>query len=170
MRATRITPVGAIVRGLVAGAIGTAVFTGYQTAKSRLTNGGGGDSGPPESWDEASTPAKAGKKFLEGVFDEHPKVEHIPALSQAMHWGFGVAWGPVYGIMRESFKAHPIVQGAALGSLVVAFDYTALPAMKLYSPPWEYSPKTLATDLGNHLVYGLGVAGGYELVSRRVAR
>jgi hypothetical protein len=54
--------------------------------------------------------------------------------------------------------------------LVVAFDSTALPAMKLYSPPWEYSPKTPASDLGNHLVYGLGVAGGYELVARRVAR
>lgn len=78
-----------------------------------------------------------------------------------MHWIFGTSWGAVYGILEETFH-RPLANGVALGSLVVAFDYTMLPAMNLYKPAWEYPPATLAKDWGNHLVYGLAVAGAYR--------
>ena len=41
-------------------------------------------------------------------------------------------------------------------------DYTLLPAMKIYKPPWKYPAATLAKDFGNHLVYGFAVAAAYR--------
>jgi hypothetical protein len=39
---------------------------------------------------------------------------------------------------------------------------TEMTAMQIAPPPWEDPPKTLATDVGFHLVYGLAVACTFE--------
>lgn len=44
----------------------------------------------------------------------------------------------------------------------MASDYTLLPAMNLYEPPWRYPAKTLARDFATHLVHGLAIAGAYK--------
>ena len=51
-----------------------------------------------------------------------------------------------------------------LTSAVMAFDYTLLPAMNLYKPPWRYPATTLAKDYVNHLVFGLSIAAAYRLL------
>ena len=38
--------------------------------------------------------------------------------------------------------------------------------MHVYEPPWRYTVKKLATDLANHVVYGLAVAGAYRALDR----
>jgi len=43
--------------------------------------------------------------------------------------------------------------GLPFGATVWASDYVILPAAKLYKPIWDYDAKTLANDLGAHLVY-----------------
>ena len=45
-----------------------------------------------------------------------------------------------------------------------------LPAAKLYKPIWEYDRKTLAKDLGAHLVYGLATASAFRVLSASVGR
>jgi len=51
----------------------------------------------------------------------------------------------VYALIEESV-GQPVVSGVALTSAVMAADYTMLPAMKLYDPPWEYDAPALARD------------------------
>lgn len=71
-----------------------------------------------------------------------------------VHFGYGTFWGAVYGLVHESRKGSAAVDGVGLAAAVVATDYTLLPAMGLYRPPWEYPPETIAKDFGDHVVYG----------------
>ena len=49
--------------------------------------------------------------------------------------------------------------GLPFGATVWLNSYIVLPLAKLYEPIWKYDPRTLAKDLGDHLVYGIATAG-----------
>ena len=154
------TPLAAVGQGLLAGVIGNAILTGYQALEAKLSSNGGGDEQPPKDWSDAPPPAQVGQRIVEGVFEEDVPLEKADTMTNTMHWLFGTSWGAVYGIYQETFK-QPVVSGVALTTTVVAFDYTVLPAMKLYKKPWQYAPSDLAKDYAKHLVYGFSVAGAY---------
>ena len=161
------SPLTALGRGLVAGLAGTAAMTAYQTIVavrrgSSLEQALAPDA--PQSWDEAPAPAQVGYRFLNGVFRRSASPEHAPAFTNAVHWSYGTAWGALYGLVQGTLHAPVLRNGAALGTTVFGSAYVVLPAMEIYDPPWEYSPKALATDWSYHLVYGLGVAGAYRLI------
>lgn len=158
------TPLAAVGQGLLAGLIGNAIFTGYQMLQAKLA-GPAESSKPPKDWSETPEPAQVGQRVVEGVFEKDVPLEKAEAMTNAVHWIFGTSWGAVYGILEETFH-RPLVNGVVLGSAVVAVDYTMLPAMNLYKPPWKYPATTLAKDWGNHLVYGLAVAGSYRALDR----
>jgi len=158
------TPLGAIVRGVAAGIAGTALMTAWQklSAKLQSSNGSGGDSEPEDPWEQASAPAKVAKRISEGVFHKEVPADLIPALTQGMHWGYGIGWGTVYGLIAGTRGTSGVRDGLAFGTLVWLSSYAQLVPMGLYEPPWEYEPKELAMDLSYHLVYGAGVAAGYR--------
>ena len=163
----RSTPLGVIGRGLVAGAIGTAALTAYQTAAAVRRGESLKDTvapEPPASWEEAPASAQVGYRFLRGVFQRDASPEKAPAMTNAVHWAYGTAWGAVYAVLDESVDGSALLKAPAFGSLVFANAYVALPAMKLYDPPWEYSARTLATDWSYHVIYGGAVALAYRLV------
>ena len=158
------TPLAAVGQGLLAGVIGNAIFTGYQALEAKLTGGNGAQpEKPPKDWSETPEPAQVGQRIVEGVFEEDVPLEKADTMTTTMHWLFGTSWGAVYGIYQETFK-QPVVSGAALATTVMAFDYTVLPAMKLYKKPWQYAPSTLAKDYAKHVVYGFSVAAAYSLL------
>jgi hypothetical protein len=41
-----------------------------------------------------------------------------------------------------------------------------VPEERMGAPVWEYPPDQLASDVGFHLVYGVGVAGAYAVLDR----
>jgi len=156
------TPLAAVGQGLLAGAIGNAIYTGYQALQAKLTsNGSSGSEQPPRDWSEAPEPAQVGQRVVEGVFEQDVPIEKATTMTKSVDWIFGTSWGAVYGILEETFH-RPLVSGVTLGSTVIAFDYTILPAMNLYKPPWKYPAATLAKDYANHLVYGFSVAAAYR--------
>ena len=158
------TPLAAVGQGLLAGLIGNAIFTGYQMLQAKLA-GPAESSKPPKDWSETPEPAQVGQRVVEGVFEKDVPLEKAEAMTNAVHWIFGTSWGAVYGILEETFH-RPLTNAVVLASSVIAVDYTMLPAMNLYKPPWKYPAATLAKDYGNHLVYGLAVAGSYRAVDR----
>lgn len=164
------TPLAAIGQGLLAGVLGNAVFTGYQALQAKLANGNESESSkPPTDWSETPVPAQMGQRVAEGVFEQKIPLEKADTLTNTMHWLYGTSWGALYGILQETFH-RPVANGVALTSAVMAFDYTVLPAMHLYKPPWKYPTATLAKDYGNHLVYGLSVAAAYRALDGVFAR
>jgi uncharacterized membrane protein YagU involved in acid resistance len=157
MRHRKKSPAAAVLQGLAAGAIGNAVFTLYQ----RFAQGGGEKQEPPRDWSETPEPAQVGRRVAEGVFQQEVPLEQAGLVTQVVHWLYGTCWGAFYGLVQESVE-QPVASGVALAGAVVATDYTLLPAMNLYKPPWRYPASTLAKDFGHHLVYGLSVAGAYR--------
>jgi hypothetical protein len=156
LRHRKKSPAATVLQGLAAGAIGNAVFTLYQ----RFARGGE-EQEPPKDWSETPEPAQVGQRVAEGVFQQEVPLERAGLVTQVVHWVYGTTWGAFYGLVQESVE-QPVLSGVALAGAVVATDYTVLPAMNLYKAPWRYPASTLARDFGNHLVYGLSVAGAYR--------
>jgi len=166
---------GAVARGIVAGVVGTGFMTLAQTlpAKLQSSNGGSQDEqsrqqqGEQDPWEQAPAPAKVAKRISEGVFEHEVSPERIPLLTHATHWGYGMGWGAVYGIMQGSAQAAPLRHGLLFGTAVWAMSYVQLVPMGFYELPWKYAPKDIAMEVGYHLAYGVGVASTLRVLDDR---
>ena len=163
------SPLAGLLRGLAAGVGGTAVMTAAQELDSKLQGSGEEQSSPDEEprdpWESAPVPAKVAKRIGEGVFHADVSPDLIPLLTNVMHWGYGITWGGVYGLVQESAWARPIRGGLAFGLTVWSLSYVQLVPMGLYEPPWKYGARELASEIGYHLAYGTGVAGVHRLLA-----
>jgi hypothetical protein len=172
MRTSVTTPVGAVVRGLAAATAGTLAMDLVLFARHRH---GGGKAGfrewelseGVESWDQAPAPAHVGKRVVEGLFQRELPDRLAPLVNNVTHWGYGVVNGAAYGLVAASLRAPRVWFGLPFGAGVWGAGYVVLPATGLYRPIWEYDRRTLANDLGPHLVYGLTTAAVFRLLSPR---
>ncbi len=153
MSATRRTPLAATLGGLAAGAAGTGVMTAAQAAYMKASGG-----------EASTTPAEVGKRIIRGVFRREADEARTEQLNNAMHWLYGTSWGAVYGITASGRHPRALRGGLLFGLGVWGASLVHLPAMGLAQPVWEYSPSSIAPDLGFHLVYGIGVAAAYKAV------
>ena len=170
-RSPTVTPVGAVVRGLVAGAVGTAAMDTLLFARYR--RGGGGSnakewesSAGVTTWEQAPAPAQVGRRLVEGLFGITLPPTRARLVNNVMHWGYGILNGAQYGLVAASLPSPRIRYGLPFGAAVWASGYVILPAAKLYEPLWKYDGKTLGDDLSAHLVYGLATATALRLLSR----
>jgi hypothetical protein len=167
----KITPLGAILRGMVAGAVGTAVMDVVLYLRYR---GGGGTekfldwelSTDLAGWEKAPAPALIGKRMVEGFTGQTLPPERAAFMNNFMHWAYGIGWGTAYGILAGSLPRPFVALGAPFGAAVWATGYVVLPKAGLYKPMWEYDPKTLSKDLSAHLAYGTGTAATFALLTR----
>ena len=167
----RPTPVGAVVRGLIAGAAGTATMDTFLFVRYRRTGGSSRaweweSSAGVTSWEQAPAPALVGKRLVEGLFAIELPPTRTRLVNNVMHWSYGIFNGAQYAIVAASLPEPRIRYGLPFGAAVWIGDYVILPAAKLYEPIWKYDAKTLANDLSAHLVYGLATATAFRLLSR----
>jgi hypothetical protein len=175
MRTGAMTPVGAVVRGLAAAAVGTLAMDVLLFARYKR---GGGKSGfrdwelstEVESWDQAPAPALVGKRLVEGLFQRELPDRQAPLVNNITHWGYGVLNGAAYGLLGGSVRSPRTWFGIPFGAGVWGSGYVVLPAAKLYKPIWAYDWRTLANDLSAHLVYGLTTAAVFRLLAPREDR
>jgi hypothetical protein len=170
--APTLTPLGAIARGVIAGAVGTAAMDVLLFARYR--KGGGEDSFRPwefspglDDWEKAPAPAQVGKRLYEGLFEQELPVRHAALVNNITHWGYGILGGVQYAIAAGSLARPRVLYGLPFGASVWAASYVILPAAKLYKPIWEYDRKTLAKDLSAHLLYGFTTASAMHLLSNQ---
>jgi len=169
-RSHRVTPVGAVVRGLIAGAVGTAAMDALLFARYRRGGGQTGleaweSSAGVTTWEQAPAPAQVGRRLVEGLFRIELPPTRARVVNNVTHWAFGILNGALYGLIAESLHEPRIGYGLPFGAAVWASGYVILPAAKLYEPIWDYDVETLANDLSAHLVYGLGTATALRLLS-----
>ena len=114
-RARGMTPLGAVARGLVAGAAGTFAMDALLYARYR--RGRGEERFEPwefssglESWEHAPAPAQVGKRLVEGLFERELPPERARLVNNITHWAFGIFGGVQYGIVAGSLPtpAHPV--------------------------------------------------------------
>lgn len=152
------TPVGALLWGALAGVAGTAAMDLSQYVRYRA---GGGKDGlvayefaGVKGWEGAPAPAQVAKRVLEGLFHMELPDEVANVTNNVMHWGYGVGWASVLGLVGGSSGRRRLWWGPVFGTAVFLTDYAVLPPTGLYQPIWEYDAKTLAKDWADHLVYG----------------
>ena len=153
-------------RGVAAGLAGTAAMTAYQLGVAKL-RGEPLATPVPHRWADAPPPAQVAKKAADAVGQGRRFTrEDVPALTNAMHWLYGIAWGAVYGLAAGRGRPNPATGGALLGAGVWVAAYGELVPLGIYRPPWQYPAKEIALDLSYHLVYGAAVAGAYAALDR----
>jgi hypothetical protein len=169
-RKTAGTPLGAIGRGLVAGAAGSLAMDVLWYARYR--RGGGKQhffawefSSGLSSWDEAPVPGQVAKRLFEGLFQKKLPPQRAELVSNITHWAYGMLNGALYGIAAESLGQPRTWYGLPFGAGVWAVSYAVLPPAGLYKPIQDYDRETLAKDLSAHLVYGTTTAAAEQLLS-----
>lgn len=165
-----LSPLAAVVTGVIAGAVGTAVM---DLVWFRRYKKGGGTSGFMDwefsagvnSWDSAPAPAQVGRRVYEGLLQKEIPGEQAGFVNNVVHWGYGMLWGALFGIVAGSGTAR-LRYGLLFGPLVWAAGYVALAPMKLYKPMWEYDVNTLGKDLSAHVAYGVAAAAAFKALAR----
>src|SRR5262249_35062064 len=172
VRNNPMTPLAAVVAGLLAGAVGTVCLDAVQYLKYRRTGGTdrplAWEFAPVESWETAPDPGQVARRVIEGFTQRKLPDRSAWLTSTIAHWAYGSAAGAAYGILAGSLPTPRPEYGGPVGAVVFAKDCIGLPIAGLYQPIWEYDAKTLAWDLGAHLAYGAGTGTTFWLLTRNV--
>lgn len=165
----RMTPLGALARGVVAGAVGSAVQTLFFRATRRITPSSpeGVFQPPEEEQREEQATQTVARRFVEDFVQRGP-LRDKERGGKIVHEAFGAAWGGVYGLIRGSYPAASTPLGvAAFSTLVwVVSDNVILPVFRLAAWPQAYPLRTHAYAWVAHLVYGAAVAAAFEAQRR----
>ena len=87
------------------------------------------------------------------------------AVSQTIHWGYGVFWGGMYGVLRQEYPAVAKAFGLPFGVALTMFgEGLMLPSMGLSAPVHKYPASTLLRDVTAHWAYTATVDGTCRLL------
>jgi uncharacterized membrane protein YagU involved in acid resistance len=146
-----------IAIGAVAGLIATKVTDYAEGALLKAT---------PSSW-KAREPdtiedssAKSAARLLLEQAGRKPAAGELDLAKKTIHYGLGLAWGPVYYLLRRRGGMGPVSAGIASGlALSLAVDETLNPALGITPPAREYPLSAHLRGLLTHVLWGLTVAG-----------
>lgn len=174
MARARITPVGAVVRGAVAGLAGTFAMDVFLWERYRRDGGTDGfaaweSSAGLEGYAGAPAPAEVGRRIVAGYLQRELPDGTARAMNNAMHVLTGVQWGVVHGLLAGTSGRSGPVSGVRTGLTAWLASYALLAPAGLYEPIWTYPAPVLAKDAAGHLVYGLGAAAAFKLLAAGVA-
>jgi hypothetical protein len=169
-----ITPLGAVIKGALAGMAGTLAMDLAMWADYR--RGGGPDAFLPwetsaglASYDGAPAPAQVGRRIVEGYLQKELPPSTARPVNNAMHALTGTQWGVVHGILAGTSGRSGPLSGVRTGLVAWLSSYGLLTPAGLYEPIWTYPPPVLAKDAAAHLVYGLTTAATFRLLAGRSA-
>ena len=91
----------------------------------------------------------------------------VGAAAKAVHYGLGMAWGPVYGLLRRHGGLRPLGAGLVAGaSLALIVDEGLTPALGFSAPNRDYPAVTHIRGFLAHLVWGAAAALTSEAMHR----
>lgn len=170
-----VTPLGAVLRGVVAGFAGSAAQDAFFALTRPITPESPKDAFEPpdvQQLSETKTETVA-RRLVTGLAarDALPP-DAKRAAGRAVHYGFGGGWGAVYGLVRESVPGLDCARcGAGFGAAVwMVSENALLPAFRLAGGPRRYPLKTHAYAVAAHVVYGVAVYAAYEALRPGLGR
>ena len=144
-----LTPLGAVGRGLVAGAFGTLAMDTLHVRQvpARRRDAGlqgvGALSGPVGLG--AGAGARAGRPAPRGRASSsarsHPSAQRLSTTSRT--GSYGLLGSAQYGVVAGSLSRRRLGYGLPFGATVWAAGYAVLPAAGLYEPIWRVRPQDL---------------------------
>ena len=91
----------------------------------------------------------------------------LQSAGMAIHYGLGMLWGPVYGLLRRHSRMDPLGAGFVTGatfSLIV--DEALTPALGFSAPSRNYPTLTHLRGFVGHLIFGATAALTAEAIYR----
>jgi hypothetical protein len=164
------SPLSVAVKGLVAGLAGTGALTvAMKRAPVMMQQLGlaSPDFGARGTGAEAADPTqRLAERVATGVLEKPLQDDAREIAAQGIHWGYGAAWGVVYGLVQGTFRWPTLVHGTCFGGLVATVASTVVPALGLTPPPTRQPLSMNAMQVGLHLLYGWVTALAFRLLSR----
>lgn len=122
--------------------------------------------GPQAEEGEPATET-VGRIGYETVTGHDPDEETKHRLGQAVHWGYGILLGSVYGGLREKAEAPDLLGGLGYGTAAwVIGDELMVPLLGLAEGPTSHGWTDHAKALGAHLVYGAATSTATHALKR----
>jgi hypothetical protein len=167
-------PLMVVIKGGMAGLAGTAVLTlAMKRVPQVMQRLGISPSNPAASEAQAQSEkgaeeptSRLAEKVAVGMLDTLVEEETKHAAGQAVHWGYGAAWGAMYGIVQSSLRFPDFVHGTVFGTVVGLVASTVVPAIGLTPPPTRQPALTNAMQMIYHLLYGWTTALTFRLLSK----
>ncbi len=137
------------LRGVIAGAAGTATMTAAYALERRLRPRAKG----PLDYDDSLVPGRivASIMHLPQVSDREEE-----ELGLMLRWGYGSAFGLLHGLLRRRVPEPGAV--ALFGATLMSATLTLFPLLGRTPPPWRWPPAFLATSFATHAAYAGAVA------------
>ena len=108
----------------------------------------------------------AARKICEGLgyrLDE----QELELATMAVHYGTGLAWGPVYTLLRRHSGLQPLAAGFVTGAAMsLIMDEMLVPLLGCSPPNRAFPAATHLRGFLNHLVYGAAAALAAETIYR----
>jgi len=169
---SQVSPMGALLRGMCAGALGSAAQSAFFKLTAPLA-----PKSPPGAFDPPEAAQKnenqtetVARRLVEKLAQRGPlDAGQKQRAGKLVHYGFGAMWGGLYGLARESAPVLDTPLGVAAFSAGVwaLGDNALLELFKIAGPPNRYPPKVHAFALAGHLAYGAGLWAGYQALRPR---
>ena len=110
-----------------------------------------------------------GRIAYETLRGEEPSRERGARLGKAVHWGYGLAMGALFGLLERRLPDHDLSTGLGYGAaLWLLGDELAVPMLGLAKGPTAHPPRVHAQALGAHLVYGLATGAALGALERKL--
>ncbi len=142
---------GALGRGLVAGAVGTVAMT----VSERLEMAVSGREG-------SQVPGEVGARLLPGK--DLNSASDLEQLNNAVHWTHGITMGALRGAIDVAGLRGPRASLAHF-ALVWGGDAALYRGLGVAEVPWQWRPDQLATDLFHKGVYAAVTGAAYDALS-----
>ena len=154
-----------IAVGLCAGLVATQVTNFAQGPLQRMTPGSVGRQ-ERRVRPGASSSVVAARKIVDRL-NCSPSRQTVELLGKAVHFGIGMAWGPVYSLLRRYGGLGPFAAALASGAAMsLILDEGMVPALGLSAPTRDYPVLTHVRGFLAHLVYGAAAALTVEGLGR----
>ena len=142
---------GALGRGMVAGAVGTAAMTVSERLEMAVT-------GRPGS----QTPGKVGAHLTPRKDPDSPS--DVAQLNSAVHWVHGITMGGLRGVL-DLAGTRGSQASLAHFALLWGGDAALYTALGVAEPPWRWSGDELATDMLHKGVYAAVTGVAYDALA-----
>ncbi len=137
-----------LLRGAVAGLVGTVVMTVGQYIEGSLTGR------------VASTvPGQVSARLLS-------RPDAVESLSTPTHWAHGTAMGLVRGVLSRT-GVRGVKGSVVFFAVMWAGDVVLYRVLGIADWPWRWTRAELATDVGHKALYALVTSASYDSLAKR---
>ena len=142
---------GALARGMVAGAVGSIAMTLSERLEMAVTGR-----------EASQVPGEVGAHLLPGKNPDAPS--DVERLNSPVHWAHGISMGPVRGLLDAVGMRGPIATAAHF-ALFWGGDAVLYRGLGVADVPWHWSADELASDLLHKGVYAVVTGAVYDVLA-----